>query len=56
MQPPREPLPGQCCGNGCATCVWHVYDRELTRYRQWLEVQPKQQELLLSDENPALKR
>lgn len=54
MQPPREPLPGQCCGNGCTTCVWHVYDRELTLYRQWLAAQPKQQALPLGDqaENP----
>ncbi|MGL4573291.1 MAG: oxidoreductase-like domain-containing protein [Burkholderiaceae bacterium] len=42
MQPPREPLPGQCCGNGCVTCVWHVYDRELLRYREWLAEQPIQ--------------
>jgi hypothetical protein len=56
MQAPLEPLPHQCCGNGCENCVWHRYDRELLRYRVWLEQQPKQQELIWSEPDAQVAR
>jgi hypothetical protein len=31
--PPREPDPGECCGSGCARCVFDLYEEELERYR-----------------------
>eukprot|EP00252_Welwitschia_mirabilis_P007070 TRINITY_DN18123_c0_g1_i1.p1 TRINITY_DN18123_c0_g1~~TRINITY_DN18123_c0_g1_i1.p1 ORF type:complete len:109 (+),score=21.35 TRINITY_DN18123_c0_g1_i1:82-408(+) len=31
--PPEKPLPGDCCGTGCETCVWDLYFDELKRYR-----------------------
>jgi len=30
--PPEKPLPGDCCGDGCAMCVNDVYEMELERY------------------------
>ncbi|KAL3698445.1 hypothetical protein R1sor_012521 [Riccia sorocarpa] len=32
--PPDKPLPGDCCGNGCATCVWDTYWDELADYKK----------------------
>lgn len=32
LKRPREPLPGDCCGNGCARCVWDVYYDKLAEY------------------------
>ena len=34
--PPREPRPGDCCGQGCTVCVWDVYDRKLAKYEHQL--------------------
>lgn len=35
LKRPKEPLPGDCCGNGCARCVWVVYFDELVAYEAW---------------------
>ncbi len=35
--PPREPEPGECCGNGCANCVFVDYWEQLTEYNIALE-------------------
>ncbi len=32
-QPPPEPDPSDCCGEGCVNCVFDVYDTALQRYR-----------------------
>ncbi|MGH8676539.1 MAG: oxidoreductase-like domain-containing protein [Burkholderiales bacterium] len=36
MLPPRPqpPAPGDCCGGGCALCVFDLYERELEQWRQ----------------------
>ena len=38
-QPPREPLPEDCCGGGCVPCVYDRYYDARERYeeahRQW---------------------
>ena len=38
-QPPREPLPEDCCGGGCVPCVYDRYYDALERYeaahREW---------------------
>jgi hypothetical protein len=31
--PPPEPDPDECCGSGCAVCVWDRYQAALERYR-----------------------
>jgi hypothetical protein len=31
-QPPPEPDPNECCGRGCAECVWTVYVERLQQY------------------------
>jgi hypothetical protein len=33
-QPPREPLPDDCCGGGCAPCVYDRYYDALEHYRE----------------------
>ena len=33
-QPPREPLAEDCCGGGCAPCVYDRYYAALERYRE----------------------
>lgn len=35
--PPERPLPGDCCGSGCARCVWDVYHEELQAYRDLMD-------------------
>lgn len=30
---PSEPSPGECCGNGCARCVWDVYYDNLAAWQ-----------------------
>ena len=30
--PPEKPLPGDCCGDGCAMCVNDVYEQQLEDY------------------------
>lgn len=32
LRRPREPGPGECCGNGCARCVWDDYYDALAAY------------------------
>jgi hypothetical protein len=32
-QPPAEPDPADCCGEGCVRCVYDVYEEALERYR-----------------------
>lgn len=34
---PKEPGPGECCGDGCARCVLDVYDERMERWRTRLE-------------------
>ena len=37
---PREPDPEECCGQGCAVCVWDKYDSQMIQYlsdlRSWV--------------------
>jgi hypothetical protein len=41
---PREPLPEECCGQGCQVCVWDTYDQNLKVYEErqtaWLSRHP----------------
>jgi hypothetical protein len=37
-QPPREPLPEECCGGGCSPCVYDRYYDALERYREALRL------------------
>lgn len=30
--PPEEPLPTDCCGGGCAVCVFDAYEEERAGY------------------------
>lgn len=34
--PPPEPDPADCCGEGCANCVYDIHDAALQRYREAL--------------------
>jgi hypothetical protein len=36
-QPPREPLPEECCGGGCDPCVYDRYSDAMERYRDALQ-------------------
>ncbi|WP_235893553.1 oxidoreductase-like domain-containing protein [Cognatilysobacter lacus] len=42
--PPEKPLPGDCCGGGCAVCVNDAYNDELDAYQArlaaWLARHP----------------
>ncbi|MFT4197429.1 MAG: oxidoreductase-like domain-containing protein [Pseudoxanthomonas sp.] len=44
-QPPEAPLDSDCCGSGCAPCVYDLYQEELAGYRehlaQWLARHPE---------------
>lgn len=31
---PQAPEPGDCCGGGCAVCVFDLYERELEAWKQ----------------------
>lgn len=31
-QPPAPPDPGDCCGGGCATCIYDLHEAALERY------------------------
>lgn len=31
---PTEPLPDECCGRGCAECVWTLYWDDLRSYNE----------------------
>lgn len=41
---PREPLPEECCGQGCQICVWDTYDHNMQLYEEqvtaWLARHP----------------
>lgn len=30
---PAEPDPAECCGSGCARCIFDVHDEAMQRYR-----------------------
>ena len=32
-RPPVEPEPADCCGEGCAHCVFDLYEAELAKYQ-----------------------
>ena len=34
LKPPVEPEPSECCGSGCARCVWDVYYDKLADYEE----------------------
>jgi hypothetical protein len=34
--PPVEPTPDECCGSGCARCVFDLHDEAVQRYREAL--------------------
>ncbi|ORC92362.1 putative oxidoreductase [Trypanosoma theileri] len=36
LKRPREPAPSECCGSGCARCVWDVYFDDLEKYEHRL--------------------
>lgn len=43
---PAPPEPGDCCGGGCARCVFDVYQDELARWEKEVEeILDRQQEL-----------
>lgn len=42
MQKPKEPLPDECCGSGCARCVWDYYYERLEKYQVFMENQQKE--------------
>lgn len=27
----------ECCGSGCANCVWDIYDQRMEQYRKSME-------------------
>jgi hypothetical protein len=31
---PSPPEPGDCCGGGCAKCVYDLYEEELARWER----------------------
>lgn len=43
--PPEKPLPGDCCGGGCAVCVNDAYEDEREDYEArlaaWLQRHPE---------------
>ncbi len=36
LYPPVEPRESECCGTGCADCVWTTYWKELVEYEESL--------------------
>ena len=42
-EPPTEPDPLDCCGEGCVRCVYDVYDEALAEYRELLALWEAQQ-------------
>jgi hypothetical protein len=44
--PPRPvaPEPGECCGGGCARCVFDLYEEELQRWERQMAEALKQRE------------
>jgi hypothetical protein len=42
---PVPPEPGECCGGGCARCVFDVYEEMLELWRrQVVDIQQRQQQ------------
>ncbi|KRX02855.1 hypothetical protein PPERSA_04058 [Pseudocohnilembus persalinus] len=35
---PEEPDPEECCGQGCAVCVWDLYYEKLDKYEEELQI------------------
>ncbi|MBA2077029.1 hypothetical protein PCA_00700 [Rhodanobacter sp. PCA2] len=35
-QPPPAPDPSECCGDGCAPCIYDTYDEAVAYYRSAL--------------------
>lgn len=35
-QPPEPPDAAECCGDGCAPCIYDVYDEAMADYRRAL--------------------
>ena len=35
--PPEEPLPGECCEQGCERCIFTVYYEALAAWRRDIE-------------------
>lgn len=44
MKEPEKPLPTDCCGTGCARCVYDIYLEHLEKYKKWKSQQEKQQD------------
>ncbi|KAF2078520.1 hypothetical protein CYY_000145 [Polysphondylium violaceum] len=54
---PHQPLPPtNCCGSGCANCVWDVYFEEMDEYNKKLKISdpnaPLEPLLTTGDEDP----
>jgi hypothetical protein len=43
---PREPDPDECCGQGCAVCVWDVFESKKQRYEEELRLWLRRQRLI----------
>ena len=41
---PQAPEPGDCCGGGCARCVFDVYDEMLERWQRQVDEILKERE------------
>jgi hypothetical protein len=41
---PTPPEPGECCGGGCARCVFDLYEDELARWERQVAEILKQRE------------
>lgn len=44
MRKPQKPLPMDCCGSGCARCIYDIYEEHLARYNEWLDEQDTEEE------------
>lgn len=47
---PRKPLDEECCGNGCSTCVFDLYDLELERWKRKCQEIDSNQSPTVSDD------
>lgn len=34
-----KPIPTDCCGTGCAKCIYEIYDEQLEKYEKWKKAQ-----------------
>jgi hypothetical protein len=53
-KPPTEPLPQECCGNGCQNCVWITYFEENMEYMKNLELYKNQQKEKENEKNKKI--